>query len=1652
MSKVSLNLLAIITLFPLLLNAGVCPGTFNVHTAADFNDSTGSSKTGHHSLVNIPPEPTIFIQSDGNWKASANLYPNWETKIYDDSGWGMNVSPSPGAGSTPNCWTTPTIVQSMWGQAGENVVYLRKKFTITNSQLNDMFLLEAACDDDMIVYVNGLAVIHDVNGSAGPLFNKIDISQYLSEGDNVIAVRATNTQCCSYGVCLRVFEYVSAPVNDQWETATTLTPSADNTFSATAGTITYARQNLNGVDCDYKPTSDVWYKFTATASYHRIVLKNATLPDSMRFQLFYMNDFGGGDFPFPLACVLNSHDSTVYDATDLIPGKTYWIKVYALSPFTEDGDFDIGVVTPQLDINKGRNLLTNGSFETPAMINQATNVGNSFNGWYTRQGHPMAILKDVGLLVFGPDTSSSGKQHVDMFGYNDTVYHAFTLSTTSTVFFSGHFSNQAAQYSLIYTPWTAFCGILDENDVLVARSDIMNFTNTLTDKPWYQLSGTVYNLPPGNYKYVAYVDDYGNFDNAFVQSNFNCVLQSQSPTSISSSDNDNIICSGSSITFTANGAVLASGANYAWYEGGCYDQALLSSSSSLTVIPSPGIHHYYVRIEESCGFTNCVEVVVNVHAALTINISSNYGNGPFSICPGTSVTYLANTSNAGTNPFYQWKLNGINVGTNSNIYTNNLPQNNDVVICEITNTTTGCTAMSNAITTLLIQNNAAVSISTASATVCENASATFTAISSNGGNSPYYNWKKNGVTVFSSYSNTFTTIIADGDVISCEMISSFGCFYHATSNSITMSVSPTVTPALSIAITAGTNPDCAAEPIVFTATPVNGGTMPSYQWLLNGNPAGTDAATFTLSSPSNNDVVSCVLTSNANCISSAYATSNSIVVKAIVPSPSVLIGWNNANPTCANGTIQFYAVYSDAGTSPSFQWKLNGNPVGSNSNVYTRTGFTDGDQVTVTITSSEPCAATASVESSPVTIYVYDVSSASLTISGPSFVCSGTEAVYYAQPVNAGPNPSLQWKKNGIVVGNGYSYSDNALQNNDVITCFVTTDPVCASPLAIESSNSITVIVSPTVTPTISITASNPVSFLQNSFSATITNGGTDPVYEWRKNAVVTGVNSSIYIDMALVPGDEITCTLYSNASCVTIGSVVSNRITVQSLTYCIPVSIIEYPACSNGWITNVQLGNSVNRTTGCDGYYADFSATDILTAATGETINYSITGGSDGTNYAAERKIYIDYNKDGDFNDAGELVAENLFQSVEQVSTGTFVIPQFLAPGNYRIRVLSDQSVTSACELYFGEAEDYSLLVTQPAYCIPVVSQPCDEWISNVSIGSINNVIPQPTDCNAGGFADYSSVLSTTASPGQQVDVSLLAGGIDYLHAWQIADVFVDYNNDGDFDDEGERVISDFVFSIYESAQTWFIVPSSQPYGYYRLRVKTYNYDSNVDVYTGACGNSTNGTVQDYTLIVQPASTTITLNLKLFLEGFYMGGGLLQPDLSNVEISTDPTEADTITVNLWNPANLSNADPDHSTKAVLHTDGTATMQFPAIVNGNSYYIAVKHRNHIETWSHDPLMFTGITSYDFTQSLNAAYDDGVNPPMKILVNGNYGIYAGDINQDGAVDGQDMNVIDNNVGFFGYDNSDINGDGATDGQDMNFVDNNSQLGLFFARPY
>ncbi|NCA78014.1 MAG: hypothetical protein EOM90_16935, partial [Alphaproteobacteria bacterium] len=83
---------------------------------------------------------------------------------------------------------------------------------------------------------------------------------------------------------------------------------------------------------------------------------------------------------------------------------------------------------------------------------------------------------------------------------------------------------------------------------------------------------------------------------------------------------------------------------------------------------------------------------------------------------------------------------------------------------------------------------------------------------------------------------------------------------------------------VSVSIAASANPICSGSGVTFTATPVNGGASPAYQWKKNTvNISGATNATYSYT-PANGDVITCLLTSNATCISGNPATSNAITM------------------------------------------------------------------------------------------------------------------------------------------------------------------------------------------------------------------------------------------------------------------------------------------------------------------------------------------------------------------------------------------------------------------------------------------------------------------------------------------------------------------------------------------------------------------------------------------------------------------------------------------------------------------------------------------------------------------------------------------------------------------------------------------------------
>src|SRR6202008_2830493 len=150
---------------------------------------------------------------------------------------------------------------------------------------------------------------------------------------------------------------------------------------------------------------------------------------------------------------------------------------------------------------------------------------------------------------------------------------------------------------------------------------------------------------------------------------------------------------------------------------------------------------------------------------------------------------------------------------------------------------------------------------------------------------------------------------------------------------------------------------CACASVTFTATPVNGGATPTYQWQVNGvNVAGQTAATFTTTTLNNNDAVTVIMTSNDPCANPATATSNAITITATTVTPSVTIA-ASATTICTGGSVTFSATPTNGGANPTYQWQVNGvNVAGQTAATFTTTTLADGDIVTVIMTSNDPCA------------------------------------------------------------------------------------------------------------------------------------------------------------------------------------------------------------------------------------------------------------------------------------------------------------------------------------------------------------------------------------------------------------------------------------------------------------------------------------------------------------------------------------------------------------------------------------------------------------------------------------------------------------------------------------------------------------------------
>jgi hypothetical protein len=239
-------------------------------------------------------------------------------------------------------------------------------------------------------------------------------------------------------------------------------------------------------------------------------------------------------------------------------------------------------------------------------------------------------------------------------------------------------------------------------------------------------------------------------------------------------------------------------------------------------------------------------------------------------------------------------------------------------------------------------------------TVCVGASVTYSALSVNGGTSPSYHWKINGVDA--STATNYTYLPVDGDIVSVTMTSSAACPAPDTAiDNMTMVVRANVLPDVLVTATPGDSV-CAGTVVNFGTTPIYGGTTPSYSWFVNSSLVASGAS-FTYT-PSNSDVVFCKMTSSYQCVSSATAFSNihaMVVQSATTPSVTVAVSYGTSvGPLVYNST--FSAVVTGASTVPGYQWLLNGTTItGATSATYVAPKVTNNDVVSCFITVNSSC-------------------------------------------------------------------------------------------------------------------------------------------------------------------------------------------------------------------------------------------------------------------------------------------------------------------------------------------------------------------------------------------------------------------------------------------------------------------------------------------------------------------------------------------------------------------------------------------------------------------------------------------------------------------------------------------------------------------------
>jgi hypothetical protein len=318
--------------------------------------------------------------------------------------------------------------------------------------------------------------------------------------------------------------------------------------------------------------------------------------------------------------------------------------------------------------------------------------------------------------------------------------------------------------------------------------------------------------------------------------------------------------------------------------------------------------------------------------------------------------------------------------------------------------------------------------------------------------------------------------------------------------------------------------------------------------------------------------------------------------------------------------------------------------------------------------------------------------------------------------------------------------------------------------------------------------------------------------------------------------------------------------------------------------ITNVTFGNINNTSSSQSGnaqVYEDFtSMTTDLQAGN----NYQISVKGPSSTFPSDVVVFIDFNRNGNFDDAGEnfyigrLGAANPFNAL--TITANIAIPAGAASGITKMRVLKNtntaaysdpnaaNSINNACDtgLRAGQTEDYTVNITGNTVVFP--SPYCGaESVTTLSVNEITKVefAGVSRDSNIGGNSEAIENFTATVfnvNRGNSYPITVTGGTQGQSSVSAYAYIDLNHNNVFDADEAFNLGLLDNSDPVsgHQSGVTsgTIAIPATAMLGETRFRiVKAYESNSWMGVLKNlACPSGWFiGQVEDYTLNVQASN-----------------------------------------------------------------------------------------------------------------------------------------------------------------------------------------------------